>query len=190
MKNLRESLFDSETQMTESLFDSNLVSKEADYEYLYGLIKRTIIINDFAIDYLDERKIKRDFNTIIKKFPPKQWSKNVIDRMDKYQPNETAELMRELIYIIAGNIKISDILTNDGDINYQKMVFILKNIINNYVKDDFEKYVFVDDISNQNFRFPGLMSIQIKFFLGRQLGRYSKYVQACKIFIAFDPSLL
>ena len=78
--------------LTESLFDSDLVSKETGYEYLYGLIESAGVSSDLKINYFDEKKIKRDFNLITKKFPPKQWSANPLTGMDRFQKMDNNEI--------------------------------------------------------------------------------------------------
>ena len=65
--------------LQESLFDSDLVSKDTGYEYLYGLVDIASVSCDFNVEYLDVKKIKHDFNQIIKKFPPQDWSSSSVD---------------------------------------------------------------------------------------------------------------
>ena len=174
--------------LQESLFDNDLVSKETGYEYLYGLVEKAAVSSDFKIDYLDEQKIKRKFNEVMKKFTPQQWSDNRYTGMNSFQKMDMNELLRELLYIVVCSIKTSMIpFTSDGKIDFMKFKNIIKLIIDDYlVSPEYYKYVGIMGMGSSK---KGPYSIRISFQLGENRGRFSHTVEAAIIRININTEL-
>jgi len=175
--------------LVESLFDSDLVSKDTGYEYLYGLIRTAGVASDFRINYLDKTKIKHEFNKLSKKFQPKQWSSNPYTGMDEYQKIEMNELLRELLYIVVCSIPSLQIpFKHNVRIDDHKLESIIFKVLSDYVQQDFLKYVTVRVIT---YTFsPKECSIRIKFQLGKNRGRYPSTAEACVIRMEVNTSML
>lgn len=146
--------------LVESLFDSDLVSKDTGYEYLYSFVKFASVFSEYKIEYFDERKIKRDFNSITKKFPPQQWSDNPWTGMNKFQKMDNNEILRELLYIIVCNIKTVDVIQNDN-INSIKIENLIKDIIYEYIDNDYKRFINVIIMNDKH-----ICSVRIGFKLG------------------------
>lgn len=174
--------------LKESLFDSDLVSKETRYEYLYGLVESARVNSDFKINYFDERKIKRDFNSIIKKFPPKQWSTNPLMGMDRFQKMDNNEILRELLYIITGNVKTVDIPIRDGRIDGSKFEQVLLDVIYDYIDTKHRMYVGVCTLSAAGEK--NKYDVFVRFQLGEQWGMYSPSHQAASIRMRINIDVL
>lgn len=175
--------------LVESLFDSDLVSKDTGYEYLYGLIRTAGVASDFRINYLDETKIKHEFNKLSKKFQPKQWSSNSYTGMDKYQKIEMNELLRELLYIVVCSIPALQIPFKYNDkIDDHKLESIIFEVLSDYTQPTFLKYVGVR-VTTYAFS-PKECSIRIRFQLGENRGRIQAAAEACVIRMEVDTSML
>ena len=175
--------------LVESLFDNDLVSKDTGYEYLYGLIRTAGVAAERRINYLDETKIKHEFNKLSKKFQPKQWSSNPYTGMDKYQNIEMNELLRELLYIIVCSIPSLQIpFKHNVRIDDHKLESIIFEVLSDYVQRDFLKYVTVRVIT---YAFsPKECSIRIRFQLGKNRGGVQAATEACVIRIEVNTSML
>ena len=173
--------------LVESLFDSDLVSKDTGYEYLYGLVEKAAVSCNFKMDYFDEKKIKQEFNKLSKKFPPKDWSYSSASSMKKFQVIPQNEILRELLYIITDNVKTVDIkdaidLHNIGVKRFEELIY---NIIKEYLTEP--QWVSIDVGGNRGYN---TFYIGISFQLGKSMDRYSKYDQAGFIRIIFNKKLL
>lgn len=120
--------------LQESLFDRDLVSKDTGKEFLYGLINNANIRCEWKIDYFDEPVIKHDFNQIMKKFELQDWNNNRWMSMKKTQINPSQEYLRELLYVIACNLRYDQIDNMDKNI---------EKIINKYI-------IYPKDIRKRN----------------------------------------
>ena len=122
--------------LKESLFDSDLIQKNTGVEFVYGLIENAKVFSYYFIDYLDERKIKHDFNECMKHFDLQDWNLNPHNSMKKIQPMNSNELLRELTYVIVTNIKTVDVLDNwNHDIRLEALIL---DKIKEYV--DYDEY--------------------------------------------------
>ena len=183
--------------LQESLFDSDLVSKDTGYECLYGLVDIASVSCDFNVEYLDVKKIKHDFNQIIKKFPPQDWSSSSVDSMKKFQVVDIKETLRELLYIIVCNIKTSDIKIKNHDIDERNLEDIIYKIVEKYIDDEENKFsdgykwmeIYVDNKS-YGFLEPDQTLIRVYFLLGRQSLKYSATSKAGVIRIRFNKGIL
>ena len=116
--------------------DSDLIQKNTGVEFVYGLIENAKVFSYYFIDYLDERKIKHDFNECMKHFDPQDWNLNPHNSMKKIQPMNSNELLRELTYVIVTNIKTVDVLDNwNHDIRLEALIL---DKIKEYV--DYDEY--------------------------------------------------
>ncbi len=175
--------------LVESLFDGDLVSKDTGLEYLYGLVENARVSSDFKIDYFDEKKIKRDFNSITKKFPPKQWSTNPLTGMDVFQKMEMNELLRELLYIITGSIKTTNIpIKSNGKIDPIRFENLLLNIIYDYIDPKYRSYIKVIQMRSPQAAWD--IYLNIYFQLGKQWGGHRVNEYAGKISICINTSML
>ncbi len=175
--------------LVESLFDGDLVSKNTGYEYLYGLVESAGVNSDFKINYFDEKKIKRDFNSITKKFPPQQWSTNPLAGMDRFQKMDNNEILRELLYIITGNVKTVDIpILRDGGIDNTKFEEVLLDIIYDYI--DVKHRMYVGTVTLPVAGEKNMYNVFIKFQLGKQWGRYSPNDMAASIRMRINIDVL
>lgn len=172
--------------LQESLFDSDLVSKDTGYEYLYGLIQDASVSTDWKVDYFNESKIKREFNIISKKFPPKDWSNNKYTSMKRFQQTPQNEILRELLYVIAGNIKSTDIsFTPNGEVDDMKLELIFLNFIEKYINKSDKVNVLV--LRNNIHKNTYLVTIKFSNDLTNRLPGSSI---ACTIRFVFDISVL
>ena len=171
MKSLQESLFDSNIQTTESLFDKDLVSKDTGLEYLYGWVKSAEVFSNKHIKYFNVKKIKHDFNELSKTVAMKPWSNNEYLTMDRVKSSDNEELLRELLYIIVTKISY-DKIQND-----RLLGKAIKKVIDDYViniHDLNDHYVGIYPI-NQLSRSQKTISITFfefvdGMFMDRQLG--------------------
>jgi len=175
--------------LQESLFDDDLVSKDTGYEYLYGLVETADVYSNFKIDYFDERKIKRDFNSITKKFPPQQWSTNPLTGMNWVQKMDNNEILRELLYIITGKVKTVDIpILRDGRIDSAKFEDVLLDVIYDYIDTKHRMYVGAHILPET--REKNKYDVFIKFQLGEQWGRYSPNTVAADVEMTINIDVL
>ena len=175
--------------LIESMFDNDLVSKETGYEYLYGLVESARVNSDFKINYFDERKIKRDFNSITKKFPPQQWSTNPLTGMDRFQKMDNNEFLRELLYIITGKVKSVDIpILRDGRIDRARLEDVLLDVIYDYVDPKHRMYVGTDAVPTDGEK--NKYDVFVRFQLGEQWGRYSPNDMAASIRMRINIDVL
>lgn len=114
--------------LQESIFDKNLASEDMGLEYLYGLVDYATVNSYAYIDYLDDKKIKHDFNELSKKFEMKPWNANKWLAMDRIQKMESEELLRELLYIIVTKVKSTDTK------NLSKLHKSIVGVIENYAE--------------------------------------------------------
>jgi len=190
MKTLVESLFESKTQtMTESLFDNDLVSKDTGLEYLYGLVDEIRFYNEFTVNYFDVKKIKRDFNRLSYKFPPKDWNKNKFFSAKKFCAVESTEILRELALIIVASIKSTDIKKGRVVVDDLDLEEKIHDVIKQYTTDDGE---WVDVWVNEG---AGVFTkdqsrINIQIHLGRTWFKYTPNELAGYIIIKFNTSEL
>ena len=175
--------------LQESMFDSDLVSKETRYEYLYGLVESAGVHSDFKIDYFDEKKIKRDFNSITKKFPPQQWSTNPLTGMDRFQKMDDDEILRELLYIITGKVKTVDIpIRGDGRIVDGVFENVLLDVVYDYIDPKYKMYVgtlILPAVGGKN-----EYNVYISFQLGKRWGRYGPNYMAESIKMKINIDIL
>lgn len=115
--------------LVESLFDSDLASKETGKEYLYGLVKRARVNCAYFGDYFDKYKIRRDFNKLSKNFKMQAWSDNKYTAMDVWQRMESEELLRELLYIVVTEIK-STVVRNNTELQHE-----IEDVVGKYIED-------------------------------------------------------
>ena len=115
--------------LIESLFDSDLASKETGKEYLYGLVKNARVNCVYFGDYFDEHKIHRDFNKLSKKFKMQDWSDNKWTSLAYWQRMESEELLRELLYIIVTEIK-STAVENVTELQHE-----IEDVVGKYIED-------------------------------------------------------
>lgn len=171
--------------LQESLFDGDLVSKDTGYEYLYGLIQEASVRTEWKVDYFDENKIKKEFNTTSKKFPPKDWSTSKYISMKKFQVTPQNEILRELLYVIAGNIKSTDIpFKSNGEIDDVKLEKILTDFIRKYInKSDKVVVLALEDNYHKN-----IYHVVINFY--KDLTNNKLPGIACVIRFNFDVSIL
>ncbi len=102
MKSLRESLFDSKTQTTESLFDNDLVSRDIKFGDLYEFEYYSFSganAGYYAFDNLMVSKLKRDFGGIPSILHASDCKTNFIDNKDKQSRNRTF-IANILFYLI------------------------------------------------------------------------------------------
>ena len=143
--------------LVESLFDNDLVEKETGKETLYGYVERATIWSGVRLEYLDEKKIRQDFNKITKKFPPQQWSNNHFFSLARVQSMPMDEMLRELLYIITAGVKYDSLKDNSL---LEKRI---KEIIDEYKtkpekvyvktwKDKEDSIIFIDFAIGENSR--------------------------------------
>ena len=125
--------------LAESLFDSDIVSKDLKVEFLYGLIDSVHIYADRYMDYLDERKINKDFNEVMKKFEPQDWNVNPRDSMKHIQKMESNELLRKLLYILSTKILSTDLIDTWRD--DKKMTKLITDVLKEYMTDKSDKHL-------------------------------------------------
>ena len=165
--------------LVESLFDTDLVSKDTGKEYLYGYINRARVMSYTALPFLDRSKIKHDFNKVIKKFPQQDWSDNQYESNAKIKFMAFDETLRQLLYIIVSQIPFSHI-NNEKKIA-DDVIKILKNYIDNdpdysEIKNRLDDWIRLSFIDTQD-----AMSIGIEF-----INVYRKYSAMGKIVITLD----
>lgn len=165
--------------LVESLFDTDLVSKDTGKEYLYGYINRARVMSYSALPFLDKSKIKHDFNKVIKKFPQQDWSDNQYESNAKIKFMMFDEILRQLLYIIVSQIPFSHI-NNEKKIA-DDVIKILKNYIDNdpnylEIKNRLDDWIRLSFIDTQD-----AMSIGIEF-----INAYKKDSAIGKIVITLD----
>ena len=175
--------------LVESLFDGDLVSKDTGLEYLYGLIEEISIHSDFRLDYFDEKKLKHDYNQLVKKFPPKDWNSNQLLSMKKIRNIEQDEIFRELALVIVASLKSTSIKKGRAVVDDLDLETKIHDIIKPYTTDN-GKWVntWVNELPNV---FTKEQSrIKVHFQLGRRLGRYGPAEYAGYIIIKFNTTTL
>ena len=124
----------------ESLFDTDLVSKDTGIEKLYGLVERADVYSDRFIEWLDKPKIKRDYLKLTKKYPEKDWNGpkgTWWTSMKKIQSMDEAEVLRELLYVIVCSIDTSRILSkNSGTVSFLLLQSEIYEVMKDYVDGD------------------------------------------------------
>jgi len=138
MKSLKESIlqFKESQTMSESLFDDDLEKNETGF-YLYDYITTVSLNAEAYIEYFDYSRIQKDFNKITKKFPPKDWNSNPILSMKKIQTNPSAETLRQLLYIISSQLKITFLLKSNED----SILKEIQKILSAYMPANFAKEI-------------------------------------------------
>lgn len=102
MKSLSESLFDSETQTMESLFDNDLVSKDIKFRDLYEFEYYSFSGANrgyYAFDNLMVSKLKKDFSRIPSILHTSDCKTKFIDNNDRQSRNRTF-IANILLYLI------------------------------------------------------------------------------------------
>lgn len=120
--------------LIESLFDSNLTSKETGKERLYSWVKnatyyvdRRVSKNEETNDYFNIDVIKKDFDNIPKEFKQHPWDSEYLFFLDEPQPRLDEEVIRELLYITMYEIKYGSIKNNTSFKNS------VKGILSKYI---------------------------------------------------------
>ena len=144
--------------LVESLFDTDLVSKETGYEYLYGLVKYIDYISSPQWEFPDWIKnyvtrveknmintfrldaIRNDYKKIIRKFDLQDWTEYMADPNKGYshavvQKDPYKDLIRQLIYIIVCTIETSKVMDfNTGWIDNNKLKREIDGILKKYTR--------------------------------------------------------
>ncbi len=175
--------------LVESLFDGDLVSKDTGLEYLYGLVEEINIHSDFRLDYFDEKKLKHDYNQLVKKFPPKDWNSNQLLSMKKIRNMEQDEIFRELALVIVASLKSTSIKKGRAVVDDLDLETKIHDIIKPYTTDN-GKWVNTRVNELPNVFTKEQSRIKIHFQLGRHLGRYDPAVYAGYIIIKFNTTTL
>ena len=130
--------------LIESLFDSDLVSRDSDL-YVIELVDHVEFIslgNRNVIEKINVDAVEKAYKSI-----PKNLVSNGIEKIDDFDnftfrdpsKQEGCDIMKKLIYILTCSIKIQDVYNfSKNKINWNKFEKIAESILSKYILDGIE----------------------------------------------------